>query len=233
MDKSKKIQTTIVNIKYPADDIMEITFKINGKRIYFTPGQFIDVEISEKENVVRAYSVLRYDIDKNEISIAVKKVPNGLGTTIIFNKFKVGMNINISNAKGKDLIVDKDSEELLLVATGIGITPIYCVLEDLIKSKFKGKTTFVYGIRHEKELHYFNEIKNLLTNKNLNIDMIPVVSNQESYKGHKGYVTDIIKDMNLNSKKIYLCSSKIVENALIELLTKKNFDLKKFFCESA
>ena len=63
MDKSKKIQTTIVNIKYPADDIMEITFKINGKRIYFTPGQFIDVEISEKENVVRAYSVLRYDIN--------------------------------------------------------------------------------------------------------------------------------------------------------------------------
>ena len=233
MKKTEKIQTTIVDIKYPADDIMEITFKINGKRIYFTPGQFIDVEISKEENVIRAYSVLRYNIDKNEISIAVKKVPNGIGTTIMFNSFRVGMSINISSAKGKDLIIDKNSEELLLVATGIGVTPIYCILEDLIKSNFKGKATFVYGIRHEKELYYFNELKKILANRHLNIDMIPVVSDQDSYHGHKGYVTDIIKDMNLNAKKIYLCSSKIVENALTELLVKKNFDLKQFFCESA
>lgn len=66
-----------------------------------------------------------------------------------------------------------------------------------------------------------------------NINIIPVISNQDNYNGHKGYVTDIIKNINLHRKNIYLCGSKVVENSLKELLDSKKFNLKNFFSESA
>lgn len=43
--------------------------------------------------IMRAYSVLSYDTDSNEISIVVKKVVGVQDTTIKFNDFKVGMEI--------------------------------------------------------------------------------------------------------------------------------------------
>lgn len=227
------IKTTIANLEYLAEDVIEITFKLENNKFNFIAGQYIEVEISKEPLIIRAYSVLRYNEDTNEVSIAVKKVPNGAGTTIMFNDFKVGMNINISEPKGGDLIVDKNKEDLLLVATGIGVTPMFCIINDLVKSNYKGKATFVYGVRQEKELFYFNELKNLVNNHNINLDIIPIVSNQEDYSGHKGYVTDIIRNINLQSKNIYLCGSKIVENSLKELLSEKKFNLKNFFSESA
>lgn len=151
----------------------------------------------------------------------------------MFNNFKIGMNINISKPQGKNLIVDKNKENLLLVATGIGITPIFCIINDLVKSNYKGKATVVYGVRQENELFYFNELKSLVSNNNINMDIIPVISNQDDYNGHKGYVTDIIKNINLHTMNIYLCGSKIVESSLKELLSYKKFNLKNFFSESA
>lgn len=233
MKKDNNIKTTISNINYLAEDVIEITFDIEGEKLDFTPGQYINVEISKEPLVVRAYSVLRYDLDLNKISIAVKKVPNGKGTTIMFNDFKVGMKINISEPKGEVLVVDKNKSELLLVATGIGITPIFCIIQDLVKSRYKGNATFVYGVKQEKELFYFNELKRLVKNNNFNIDMVPIISNQDDYNGHKGYVTDIIKNFSLHKKNVYLCGSKIVEDSLKDLLIKKGFDLKNFFSESA
>lgn len=227
------IKTIIDNIEYLADDVIEITFKILNKKLDFKAGQYIEVEISKSPLVIRAYSVLRYNEDDDKLSIAVKKVPNGKGTAIMFNDFKVGMNINISEPKGEDLIVDKSKDELLLVATGIGVTPIFCIINDLVKSGYKGEATFVYGVKQEKELFYFNELKNLISKNKANINIIPVISNQDNYNGHKGYVTDIIKNINLHRKNVYLCGSKVVENSLKELLDSKKFNLKNFFSESA
>ena len=227
------IKTIIDKIEYLADDVIEITFKILGEKLDFKAGQYIEVEISKEPLIVRAYSVLRYDRDNNKLSIAVKRVPNGKGTTIMFNDFKVGMDINISKPQGEELIVDKNKDNLLLVATGIGVTPIFCIINDLVKSNYKGKATFVYGVRREKELYYFNELKSLVSKNNVSIDIIPVISNQDDYSGHKGYVTDIIKHINIHSMKIYLCGSKVVENSLKELLHSKKFNLKNFFSESA
>lgn len=229
----QKIKTVIDRIEYLSDDVVELTFKIINKKIDFNAGQYIDLEISKNPSVIRSYSVLRYDSETNKLSIAVKRVANGQGTSIIFNDFKVGMEIFISEPKGEALVVDKNKNDILLVATGIGVTPIFCIINDLIKSNYKGKATFVYGAREEKELFYFNELKGLINKNGINIDLIPVVSNQEDYRGHKGYVTDIIKNFNLQNTKVYLCGSKIVEKALKDLLIAKNFNVKNFFSESA
>ena len=223
--------TTIENIKMLADDVMEITFKLKDK-MTFTPGQFILVEISSTPNVMRAYSVLDYNEELNEVKIAVRKVEGGQGTTIIFNEFKVGKEVKIMGALGGELIVDKSNKELVLVATGIGITPILCILNDLIKSKYDGQIEFIHGARTLNELFYIDEIKETAKNNN-NVTYIPVLSKDIVEGMSSGYVTDIVKDMELEGKHIYMCSSPVVAKSFKETLIQKGFDVAKFSCESA
>lgn len=229
----RDFKSVISNMVFLSNDVVEITFKITEEdRMCFTPGQFILVKISNSPMIMRAYSVLKYNLDTNEISIAVKRVKGGQGTSIIFNDFKVGMDIDLMGPMGNDLIVDKNNDDILLVATGIGITPIMCILEDLISSNYSGEITFLYGARTSSELFY-NEDIDKLTSSNNNIKFIPVLSRENAEGAYKGYVTDVIKDIDLNNKHIYMCCSRSVATSFKEALTNKNFDLVNFHCESA
>ncbi len=225
--------TRISNIIMLAEDVMEITFKLADNEVMnFTPGQFIIVEVSSQPNVSRTYSVLDYNLEANELKIAVRKVEGGQATTIIFNEFRVGREVKLMGAMGQELIVDKSNKELILVATGIGITPILCVLKDLVKSSYDGQIEFIHGARTLSELFYIDEIKELAS-KNKNIRYIPVLSKDVVKNIPSGYVTDVVKDMNLTNKDIYMCSSPVVAKSFKEVLINKNFDLSKFKCESA
>lgn len=225
--------TVISGLKFLGKDVVEITFKLeDGQKMDFTPGQFILVEVSVQPNVMRAYSVLDYNLETNELKIGVKKVEGGQATTIIFDSFRVGMNIRVAGAMGNKLIVDKNDESIVLVATGIGITPILCVLKDLVKSNYEGKIDFIYGARTLDELHYSEEIVEL-SKSNENISFIPVLSREIVDGMEKGYVTDIIKGMDLSNKTIYMCSSNTVAKSFKDTLVELGFDIDKFKCESA
>ena len=233
-NKDKNIFKSVISkIKYLAEDVMEITFKIEDEdRMCFVPGQFIIVKISTSPMIMRAYSVFRYNTDTNELVITVKKVPGGAGTTIMFDSFKEGMEIELMGPRGKDLIVDKNEKDLLLIATGIGITPILCILEDLITTNYDGKITFIYGARTMKELFYLDDIKNMVS-KNSKVEFIPVLSREDAIDAYKGYVTDVVKTMDLTDKHIYMCCSRAVAKSFKETLLELNFDISKFSCESS
>lgn len=229
----RDFKTQISKINYLSEDVMEITFKIvESDRMCFTPGQFILIKISSEPMIMRAYSVLDYNLKTNELSVAIKKVEGGKGTSIIFDTFKVGMEIDIMGPMGKDLIVDKNEKDLVLVATGIGITPILCILKDLVKSNYDGKVTFLYGARTQSELFYLEDIKNI-EKENDNVEFISVLSREERENTFKGYVTDVIKDIDLTNKHIYMCCSRNVAKSFKDTLIEKEFDLSKFSCESA
>ncbi|MBQ8999227.1 MAG: hypothetical protein IJ086_11150 [Clostridium sp.] len=226
--------TVISGLRFLTEDVVEIAFKLSdGQKIDFTPGQFILVEVSQNPNVMRAYSVLDYNVEKNELKIGVKKVENGQATTIMFDTFRVGMNIRIAGAMGNKLIVDKTAnEDILLVATGIGITPMLCVLNDLVESGYKGKIDFLYGARTLSELHYIEDLSEISKN-NDNVMIIPVLSRDNIDGVIKGYVTDVVKSMNLENKTIYMCSSNAVAKSFKETLMGLDFEMSKFKCESA
>lgn len=225
--------TKISGLKFLTKDVVEITFKLkDGQKMNFIPGQFVIVEVQSQPNVSRAYSVLDYNLETNEVKIAVRKVEGGQATTIIFNEFRIDREVKLMGALGGELIVDKNNKELVLVATGIGITPILCILKDLVDSNYDGKIEFIHGARTVSELFYMNEIKELVAS-NDNIEYIPILSKDVVDDMRFGYVTDIAKDMELSNKHIYMCSSPIVAKSFKELLIEKEFDLSSFSCESA
>ena len=224
----KFYEVLISNLKLLSEDVIEITLKIpDGEKLEFKAGQFIILEVSSNPKTMRAYSVLDYNEETNELKVAIKKVENGQATTIIFNSFKVGQKVSISSPTGNKLIVDKNDNSLLLVATGIGITPILCILNDLIKGNYKGEIELLYGARTLNELYYKDEIADI-ARTNSNVKFTPVLSREVVAEIETGYVTDVVKNINLEGKTIYMCSSNTVAKSFKETLESLKFDLNKF-----
>jgi NAD(P)H-flavin reductase len=214
-------------------DVLEIIFKLETDGIEFIPGQFILVRIKDNLKINRAYSISKYDPENSTLRVTVKKVPNGYGTDIVFNSFKVGDKVMLEGTLGYELIVDKSAKNILLVAGGIGVTPFIPILEDLTSDvDFTGNVQFIYGVNKENELIYRNDIEALVKDRP-NFKFTPVVAFEETYQGEKGFVTNVIEKLSLDDTKIYMCGPKPMVVNTEKLLDKKNFDKKNLFVEAA
>ena len=165
----------------------------------------------------------------DEMQFLLKKV-DGEGTTTVANvlKKRVGENVYVSAPMGKGFRLpsadeenddDEQLQEVVLFATGSGISPIKALLDDDSSklSKAKRKTLF-YGTRNPEHKAYGNE--------ELRAD---VVVDAFSDQG-RGYVQDYFERMFFEEKSLQLknpskavailCGQKEMTEAAINLLTR-------------
>lgn len=233
-ENRQKIKSTISKIQKLKDDVTEYTFKfIEPKKVDYKAGQFILVNIQEEPHMNRAYSISSYNEDGTSLSVTVKNVKDGYGTELMSKNLKVGDSIELEGPMGHELVVDKSSKNILLVGGGIGITPFLPIVKDIVNSSNSIENVkLVYGANYENEFLYDAEFS-ALDRDNKQFQFIKVAAFDKNYKGKQGFVTDIIKDLNLQDCKIYMCGPKPMVGAAKKLLKDKNVDEKNIFVETA
>lgn len=233
-EERRKITAVIKKITKLNDDVNEYTFRlVNPSKIDFKPGQFILVKIQDQPGIYRAYSISSRKKGGAELTVAVKKMPGGYGTQLLFNNFKEGDPVELEGPMGKDLVVSKNSDSLLLVAGGIGITPFVPVAEDIVTNPDAVKNVkLIYGVNRAKELIYDDHF-NLLESGSDAFEYIKVAVAEKDWQGKKGFVTDVIKDLDLKGYKVYMCGPRPMISASLKALHNAGVDPENIFYESA
>lgn len=233
-EERKHIITTISAIKELNTDVKEFTFSFKIPEIVsYQPGQFILVRIQEHPEMYRAFSISSYNKNSQSLSVTVKRVPKGYGSDILFDTFKEGDVIHLEGPMGHELVVDKSQEKVLLVAGGIGITPFVPIVEDLINDPQNVKNiTLIYGVNKEEEFIY-RDLFEKFEHKSSKFTFTPVVAFDDQWKGEKGFVTDVLSQMNLNDSKLYMCGPKPMTDATLRSLEKSDYHRENIYYESA
>ena len=233
-EERQQIIATIESIKQLTDDINEYTFKfVKPKKVEYPAGQFILVKIQGNPNMFRAYSISSYNEDGTKLSATIKRVKDGFGTDIIFETFKEGMKVELEGPMGDELTLDKSTEKLLFVAGGIGITPFVGMAKDMLVTKNSAKVVkLIYGANYESEFIY-NEYFEGLASQNAMFEFVKVAAFDENWKGKKGFVTDVIKEMDLEGYKVYMCGPPPMIKATLKTLQDKGVKEEDIFYESA
>lgn len=227
----QKITSKIVAIKDLGEDIKEYTFSFDvPEKVDYKAGQFILVKIQEEPKSYRAYSISSYNEDSNHLSVIIKKVDKGYGTEIIFNDFKLGDTIELEGPMGDELVLDNSAKKVLFVGNGIGITPFIGLSKDvLLNNPSVEEAKLLDGQRFENEFLYEDYFKSLDETYE-KFQYLPIASRPNS--GKKGYVTDIIKDLDLGDYKVYMCgSTKMIQDSY-DLLLNKGVKKENIFYES-
>ena len=230
----RKIAASISQIRKLSDDVNEYTFKmIKPEKLNYKPGQFILVKINEQPQMFRAYSISSCQKDGTEVKVSVKKMPGGYGSQILFDTFKEGDRVELEGPLGKELVVNKNADKFLFVAGGIGITPFVPMAGDMVKnSKTAKNVKLVYGVNKAKELIYDDHF-NRLQSESGKFEYIKVAAADKDWPGKQGFVTDIIKEMDLKGYKVYMCGPKPMINASLKVLYGAGVEPENIYYESA
>jgi tetrachlorobenzoquinone reductase len=133
---ANKIQAKLNGIAREAEDIclLELAATDGAPLAPFSAGAHIDLHLAN--GLVRSYSLVNSPVEKHRYVIGVKKEAAGRGgSRFIHEQMHVGEVIEIS-APRNNFALREDAGRSILIAGGIGITPLACMsrrLEELGK----------------------------------------------------------------------------------------------------
>lgn len=228
------IEAEVVEVNELGPDLREFKFQFKSpKRVAYKPGQFMILKIEAEPESYRAYSISGWDPKGSTVGVIIKKVADGYGTEKIFDDYTLGAKVTLEGPMGDELIVDKNAKKLLFIGNGIGITPFIPLVEDGIVNKPGSleRIDLVYGIRKSEDLIY----DDFFSKYDIDSDIFNYhkIASREEINGRKGYVMDVIKDLDISDSKVYICGSKAMVNDTVKLLKEKGLSEQDIFVETA
>jgi ferredoxin-NADP reductase len=132
----------------------------------FEPGAHIDLSLGN--GLVRSYSLVNAPEESDRYVVAVlRETESRGGSRFVHEKLRVGDIIDIS-APRNTFPLDQDAGTSVLLAGGIGITPIYCMMRRLVESA--RPVRLIYCSRARENAAFSDAIAAMAsTHKNLDV----------------------------------------------------------------
>jgi len=214
------------DIRNLTHDVREIRFALREPdEIAFKAGQFVSFEVANPKTgrtVSRPYSILSAPSQQETVTLLLNLVPGGPGSTYLFG-LKEGDEVKFKGPAGNFYLRDDPAKDLLLVATGTGIVPIWSMLHDRLERERDRSVTLFWGLRSQKDLYYQDELA-ALARKHANFTAITTLSRPEpGWTGAAGRVTRLIDEhvRSVVNLSVYLCGNSAMIADVMALITKK------------
>lgn len=202
----------------------------------FEPGQYINAIVAE--HTFRAYSIAG-KISDTRFSLLVDTRPGGPGSQF-FENLHPGDSMTFLGPLGVFIIRENDgSENILLLGTGSGMSPLKCIVDEMFKEGNYSKPVYLYmGLTFTHEI-FWKEHFEALAEKYPNFHFsLAILNPEEDWQGHKGFNTDFIKldFSDAKSCSAYMCGHPaMIEGAKEILLSsgcpKERLYEEKFFAQ--
>ena len=157
---SPTLSALVHTMRYEADGSVSVEFRPAAPEVdfpAFEAGSHIDLHLPN--GLVRSYSLCNPSSDRQRYVVGVlnDKKSRG-GSRYVHQQLRVGMTLPIS-APRNNFHLEEGAERSVLVAGGIGVTPIWCMLQRLVAI---GKPVeMIYCARTRKEAAFCDAIEAL------------------------------------------------------------------------
>lgn len=224
-----------IQIECPPYDIPYTDFDIGEKYRsdwdHFDLWQYRSVV---NEEVVRAYSMANYPLEKGIIMLNVRiasppprstGIPPGKMSSYIFN-LKPGDKVTISGPFG-DFFAKETDAEMVFIGGGAGMAPMRShIFDQLRRLKSKRKISFWYGARSKKEIFYQQDFDELAA-ENDNFKWSIALSDpqpEDNWDGLTGFIHNVLFEEYLKNHpapedcEYYMCGPPMMNAAVIKML---------------
>ena len=197
----------------------------NGQMPFtFVPGQFVNVAFSiGGARMNRSYSISSSPTQRDYVDLTVKREPRGAVSRHIVDLLKVGDLIEAGGPVGKFTFDGKEAESIVLIAAGVGITPMVSITRYLTDRSWHGDIFFIYTCRTPADFIFGEEVAALQRrNPKLHVAVTMTRAEGTDWKGPRGHLTKELLTQtvpDLASRRIHVCGPAAMMEATKAILT--------------
>ena len=234
--KIKRAPYEIVDVKNEAGTYWTLSFKSKiGNVFEYAPGQYCYISIIS-QNLSKEFHPFSFSsspIKKDIISVTIKELGD---YTNDIGKVNVGDIAYIEGPYGIINSLDSNTEEIIFIAGGSGITPFLSTLRYMRDTNDTRKTTLLWGVRFPYEIFLKEEFEKMVE-INPNLKVFPVVSNDDNWEGERGYIDRDKLDRlapcenpgrAIQKKDYYICGPPLMIKSVLPALKSMGVNKKKY-----
>ena len=169
-----------------SSEIFELCFEGDFQGIL--PGNFISLGLKE-QFLRRPFSIADYS--GNELRVVYRLVGKG---TEILSRLKPGDSVDALYPLGNSFTLCDKHERPLLIAGGLGLTPLFLLLNELVKRGVAPQIAI--GLRCSEDAFYIDRIKD-------ESGIEPIIFTEDGSLGKAGLVTEALAELEFG--RIYSC----------------------------
>jgi ferredoxin-NADP reductase len=187
-------EAELVRITPRAAGVVEYVLRPD-EPLTFRPGQFISVRVgvdSDDNPILRSYSIASPP-GADELALILKLIKGGPGSEY-FEHLKPGARVRFTGAMGFFVLDFQHPGDVVIGATGVGITPVLPMLEDLAARDERGRVRLYWGNRHAEDLFWLDELAALQKKSpRLQVEIF-LSGDAPSWSGRRGRITQAVLD---------------------------------------
>ncbi|GAB1398041.1 MAG TPA: phenylacetate-CoA oxygenase/reductase subunit PaaK [Saprospiraceae bacterium] len=156
----------LTEVRKETPDAVVLTFEVPAelrKEFTFTPGQHLTLKTTiDNEEVRRSYSICAAPFE-DTLSVAIKKIDNGIFSTYANTKLSKGHQLDVMLPMGKfsPKLNSSNNKNYMLIAAGSGITPVISIVKSILTQEPKSKVTLLFGNRNTRSVMFKEELEAL------------------------------------------------------------------------
>lgn len=192
----------------------------------FVPGQFVNVAFwIGGARMSRSYSISSSPTQREYIEITVRREPRGAVSRHIVDLLKVGGLIEASGPVGKFTFDGTEADSIVLIAGGVGITPMMSITRYLTERSWPGEIFLIYACKAPTDYIFAREFAALeQTNSKLHVTVVMSRPEGTDWRGPRGRITKELLAQtvpDIAARRVHLCGPPpmmdAIKAALIEL----------------
>lgn len=123
-------------------------------------GQYLNLMLTiDGKRVNRSYTISSSPTRNSYVEISVKR--DGLASKFLHATIKEGDTLKVGAAAGKFYFAGTEAKRVILVAGGVGITPMMAVIRSLTDRAWPGDIFLIFAVKERKDVVYERELEYL------------------------------------------------------------------------
>ena len=217
-------------------DIVELRMQLlEPSSISFEAGQYVQLESAEykdRPSVIRGYSISSLPSDAHHLELIIRRVPDGICTTWVFDHLKEGDDLFFSGPYGHFHLSDTDAP-VICIAGGSGMAPIWSIVRHMKENAIARPTTYFFGALTQRDLFFVDEFRQIEKECPW-FKFVPALSKEpedSGWTGERGLITAVVARHfpDASRHEAYLCGSPGMIDASVKTLVQNGMPQQNVF----
>ena len=187
------------------------------------PGQYLVISpVIDGKKVNRPYTISSSPTQPDYCEITVKREEMGRVSRHLHDTLREGDIINLSAPTGRFIFDGSQAQSIVLIAGGVGITPLMAIARYLTDKNWKGDIYFAYATKTPGDIIFRKELDDLKARfLNLHVHITLSRAEDKDWTGHKGRVTAefLTKCIpELSTRLVYICGPDAMMAMTVQVL---------------
>jgi ferredoxin-NADP reductase/DMSO/TMAO reductase YedYZ heme-binding membrane subunit len=159
-----------------------------------TAGQYLNLALSiDGRRVNRSYTIASSPTRNAYCEISVKRAADGYGSRHLHDTWREGQRVKVSAPAGKFVFAGHEAERVVLVAGGIGITPMMSVVRSLTDRGWPGDIFLLFSVKVVRDFVFREELAYLQSRfPNLHVRVLVTRDPDTPWDGPRGQITPAV-----------------------------------------